>query len=73
MERLTEASVEVVDVLGCEGSGGGAVVPKGRHFGIREGFKVGKEVTMEQEAAKKRVGLRGLARRSGSFGLCSQK
>ena len=48
-EGLTEASVEVVDVLGCEGSDGGAVVPEGRRFGIREGFEVGKEVMMERE------------------------
>jgi hypothetical protein len=49
VERLTEASVEVVDVLGCEGSGGGAVVSEGRRLGIREGFEVGKEVMMERE------------------------
>jgi hypothetical protein len=70
---LTEASVEVVDVLGCEGSDGGAVVPEGHHFGIQEGSEVGKEVMMEQEVAKKKVGLRGLVRRSGDSDLCSRR
>jgi hypothetical protein len=70
---LTEASVEVMDVLGCEESDSGAVVPEGHRFGTQGGFEVGKEVTMEWEAVKKKVGLRGLARRSGSFGLCSQR
>jgi hypothetical protein len=46
---LTEVSVEVVDVLGCEESGAGAVVPEGRRFGIQEGSEVGKEVMRERE------------------------
>jgi hypothetical protein len=54
-------------------SGAGAVVPEGRRFGIQGGFEVGKEVMMEREVAKKRVGLRGLAHRSGSSGLCSRR
>jgi hypothetical protein len=67
---LTEAEVEVVDVLGCEGSGMGAVVPERRHFGIQGGFEVGKEVMMEREVVRKKVGLRGLILRNGSFGRC---
>jgi hypothetical protein len=70
---LTEASVEVVDVLGCEGSGVGAVVPEGRHFGIQEGFEVDKEVMREREVVKKKVGLQGLIRQSGGFGLCLRR
>jgi hypothetical protein len=73
VERLTEASVEVVNVLGCEGSDVGAVVPEWRRFGIQEGFEVGKEVMREREVVKKRAELRGLTRRNGGFGLCSRR
>jgi hypothetical protein len=71
---LTEALVEVADVLGCEGSDTRkVVVPEGRHFGIQEGSEVGKEVMREREVVKKRAELRGLSCRSGGFGLCSRR
>jgi hypothetical protein len=47
---LTEALVEAVDVLGCEGSDvRKVVVPEGRRFGIQEGSEVDKEVMRERE------------------------
>jgi hypothetical protein len=46
-----------VDVLGCEESDSGVVVPEGRRFGIRGGFEIGKEVMREWEVVKRKVGL----------------